>query len=71
MQNRIKFGSGLEKNSGLCYDKFLIGGTDMAFLDSFLQYLVTLIILAALAVTGVFLGRYLRNIKDIPKEGIV
>lgn len=36
----------------------------MAFLGSFIQYVVILIILAAIAVGGVFLGKYLRNKKD-------
>ena len=39
----------------------------MAFLASMVQYFVILIILAALAVAGVFLGKYLRNKKDAKK----
>ena len=39
----------------------------MAILASLIQYLVILIILAALAVAGVFLGKYLRNKKDAKK----
>lgn len=36
----------------------------MAFLATFIQYLVILVLLAALAVAGVFLGKFLRNKKD-------
>lgn len=36
----------------------------MAFLGSFVQYIVILLILAAIAVGGVFFGKYLRNKKD-------
>lgn len=36
----------------------------MAFIASFLQYFIILVILAALAVGGVFLGKYLRAKKD-------
>lgn len=36
----------------------------MAFLGSFLQYIIILIILAALGVAGMFLGKTLRIRKD-------
>lgn len=36
----------------------------MAFLGSFMQYAVVLVILAAIAVGGVFLGKFLRTSKD-------
>lgn len=36
----------------------------MAFLGSFLQYVITLVILAALGVAGIFLGKTLRMKKD-------
>lgn len=36
----------------------------MAFLASFLQYVVIMVILAALAVAGVFVGKKLRINKD-------
>lgn len=36
----------------------------MAFLASFIQYVVIFIILAALGVGGIFLGKYLRTRKD-------
>lgn len=39
----------------------------MTLLAVLLQYLVTLIILAMLAVAGVFLGKALRNKKDTKK----
>lgn len=51
----------------LCYDISLTGGTDMAVLAGLVQYLAVFIILAALAVAGVFLGKYLRNKKDAEK----
>lgn len=35
-----------------------------AFLGSFLQYLIILVILAALGVAGIFLGKTLRKKKD-------
>lgn len=41
----------------------------MAFVASFIQYVVIMIILAALAVGGVFFGKFLRNKKDA-KEAI-
>ena len=40
----------------------------MAFLTSFIQYAVVFIILAALAVAGVFLGKFLRDKKDANNE---
>ena len=36
----------------------------MAFIASFIQYVVILVLLAALAVAGVFFGRFLRSKKD-------
>lgn len=36
----------------------------MAFIGSFIQYAITFIILAALGVGGIFLGKFLRNKKD-------
>lgn len=36
----------------------------MAFLASFIEYLVKLVILAALAVGGIFIGKTLRAKKD-------
>lgn len=36
----------------------------IAFLGSFLQYFIILVILAALGVGGIFLGRFLRKKKD-------
>ena len=36
----------------------------MAFLASFLQYFVIMILLAAIAVAGVFVGKKLRDRKD-------
>lgn len=36
----------------------------MPFLASFLQYAVILILLAAIAVGGIFFGRFLRGKKD-------
>ena len=36
----------------------------MAFFGSFLQYVIILVILAALGVGGIFLGRFLRRKKD-------
>lgn len=41
----------------------------MAFVASFIQYVVIMIILAALAVGGVFFGKFLRIKKDA-KEAI-
>ncbi len=41
----------------------------MAFLTSFLQYFIILILLAALAVGGVFFGRFLRKKKDASASG--
>lgn len=35
-----------------------------AFFGSFLQYLIIFVILAALAVGGIFVGRFLRKRKD-------
>lgn len=40
------------------------GGTAMAFLGSFLQYLIEMILLAVIAVLGVFAGKKLRDRKD-------
>jgi large-conductance mechanosensitive channel len=40
------------------------GGTAMAFLGSFLQYLIEMILLAAIGVLGVFTGKKLRDRKD-------
>ena len=36
----------------------------MAFLASFLQYFIIMVILAAVAVAGVFVGKKLRDNKD-------
>lgn len=36
----------------------------MAFLGSLIEYLVKMIILAVIAVGGIFLGRFLRTKKD-------
>lgn len=36
----------------------------MAFIASFLQYLITLVILAAIGVAGIFVGKALRVRKD-------
>lgn len=36
----------------------------MAFLGSFIQYVIILVILAAIAAGGLFLGKYLRVRKD-------
>ncbi len=36
----------------------------MAFLGSFLQYLITLVILAAIGMAGIFAGKALRVRKD-------
>ena len=41
----------------------------MAFLASFIQYLVIMIILVAIAVGGVFLGKHLRMKKDAKIAG--
>ena len=40
----------------------------MAFLGSLIQYVVILVILAAIAAGGIFLGRFLRNKKDAKAE---
>ena len=39
----------------------------MAFLASFLQYFIIMIILAAVAATGAFVGKKLRDNKDAKK----
>lgn len=39
----------------------------MAFLSSFLQYFIIMVILAAVAVAGVFTGKKLRDKKDAKK----
>ena len=39
----------------------------MAFLASFLQYFVIMVILAAVAAAGVFVGKKLRDNKDAKK----
>ena len=39
----------------------------MAFLASFLQYFIIMLILAAVAVVGVFTGKKLRDNKDAKK----
>ena len=39
----------------------------MAFLSSFLQYFIIMVILAAVAVVGVFTGKKLRDNKDAKK----
>lgn len=36
----------------------------MAFLGSLLEYVVKMIVLAIVAVAGIFLGKFLRKIKD-------
>lgn len=36
----------------------------MAFISSFLQYFIIMVILAAIAVLGVFVGKKLRDRKD-------
>ena len=43
------------------------GGHVMAFLASFLQYFIIMVILAAVAVAGVFTGKKLRDNKDAKK----
>ncbi len=40
----------------------------MAFLASFLQYFIIMIILAAVAAAGVFVGKKLRDSKDKKKS---
>ena len=40
----------------------------MAFLASFLQYFIIMVILAAVAAAGVFVGKKLRDNKDAKKE---
>lgn len=40
----------------------------MAFLISFFEYLVTFIILAAVALCGIFVGKKLRDRKDAKAE---
>lgn len=40
------------------------GGNVMAFVASFLQYFIIMVILAAVAVVGVFTGKKLRDNKD-------
>ena len=40
----------------------------MAFLGSFLQYFIIMVIFAAVAVAGVFVGKKLRDNKDAKKE---
>lgn len=42
----------------------------MAFLGSFLQYVIIMVILVFLAVCGVFLGKFLRQRKDA-KEALM
>ena len=40
------------------------GKRNMAILSSFLTYLLIAVVLAAVAVAGIFLGKYLRGRKD-------
>ena len=40
----------------------------MAFLGSFLQYVVIMVILAAVAAAGVFVGKKLRDRKDVKNK---
>ena len=40
----------------------------MAFLSSFLQYFIILVILAAVAGIGIFIGKKLRDRKDAKSE---
>lgn len=42
---------------------------EMAFLASFLQYAIIMVILAAIAVAGVFAGKALRARKDAKTAG--
>lgn len=43
----------------------------MAFLGSFIQYVVTFVILVAVAAGGVFFGKYLRKRKDSKEPAAV
>lgn len=43
----------------------------MAFLASFLQYFIIMVILAAVAAAGVFVGKKLRDNKDAKKAAEV
>ena len=42
-------------------------GNEMAFITSFLQYFIIMVILAGVAVAGVFTGKKLRDNKDAKK----
>ena len=39
----------------------------MAFLNSFVEYFITMVVMAAIAVAGVFAGKKLRDRKDAKK----